>query len=384
MRSDMQLPGHVALRAYVHSRRAWVAQYLGPAVTWLQEEHGFLEVSLRRGWLHGPHLELQVHDHVDREIPWEPVLHRLRRGCDAVEAEPVTEADYLRKAERLGALERVPPPYLPLYEHGTVLELTAEQVRRWDSGLDRLRGSAMARMTAPLLMTAGITDEAEFKRELASAFAAVVGIHPAGLEHGCFSLRSHVESFLQWTPHADRLREEFARRLATDGDLVEAAVRGALAGSGSATANGWRAAAAYSAGLFDAAVASGALDYAAVQHMAVGDQTAPRIETAFSGKSLRRPDELSEFHRTVGGTGVLDNPPGWFTSFRVVINLFYQQLPILDVSPMTRLYLCYAVSEAVDRVTGRDWRDRLEPMKDSYQPRDLNADLGRLPGNAQG
>jgi hypothetical protein len=65
------------------------------------------------------------------------------------------------------------------------------------------------------------------------------------------------------------------------------------------------------------------------------------------------------FHRTLAGTGATGAPTQWFAAYRVLINLFYQQLPLLTVSPMQRYYMCYAVSELVDEVLGESWRDRL-------------------------
>ncbi|MEV7600497.1 hypothetical protein AB0O91_24310 [Kitasatospora sp. NPDC089797] len=368
--------GAVGLRTYLHSRdtRPWVAGHLGPAVTWLREEHGFLVQSLRRGWLHGSHLDLLVHDAQGRDIPLGPVVARLRDGCRDVEVTAVDEESYLRNAERLGALEGVAGPYLPLHPHGSVEVLTAGAIRGWGQETERLRRSALARMTDALLATAAADGEGALLHHLVGAFAAVAATHPAGTGHGCISFRSHVESFLHWNSRGGRIRAALEQRLDTERAAIDASVASALAGTGDAVATRWTAAAHYVTGLFDAAVATGALDYRDVQRLSGADPAAPRIEAVFAHDSFQRPATLSEFHQETEATGVTSDPGAWFTTYRVLVNLFYQQLPVLDVSPLTRLYLCLAVSDSVDRLTGRSWRDRLEPLKPDYRARDLDAD----------
>ncbi|MBV2153691.1 hypothetical protein [Kitasatospora sp. SUK 42] len=374
--AEAGFPGAIGLRTYLHTRamRPWVSRHLGPAVTWLREEHGFFLQSLRRGWLHGSHLDLLVHDAEGRELPIGPVVERLRGGCRDVDVVTVDEESYLRNAERLGALEGVAGPYLPLHPHGTIETLTADRIRGWDQEAERLRSSALARMTGALLATAGADSESTLLHHLVGAFAAVAGTHPAGIEYGCISFRSHVESFLHWNGQGGRIRAALEQRLEAERTSIDAAVAAALSGESDAVATRWTAAAHYVTGLFDAAVATGVLDYHGVQRLAGTDPAAPRIESVFESESFRRPSTLSEFHQEAEATGVTSDPGAWFTTYRVLVNLFYQQLPVLDVSPLTRLYLCLAVSESVDRLTGRSWRDRLEPLKADYQARDLNAD----------
>lgn len=76
----------------------------------------------------------------------------------------------------------------------------------------------------------------------------------------------------------------------------------------------------------------------------------------------------SDFHRTVGEAGVTSAPSPWFASFRLLTNLFYEQLPLLTVSPMQRYYTCFAVAETVDEVLGVSWRERIAANTPAGKP----------------
>ena len=76
----------------------------------------------------------------------------------------------------------------------------------------------------------------------------------------------------------------------------------------------------------------------------------------------------SDFHRAVGDSGVIADPSRWFAAFRLLTNLFYEQLPLLTVSPMQRYYMCFAIAETVDDVLGVSWQDRLGDRRGRPMP----------------
>lgn len=49
-----------------------------------------------------------------------------------------------------------------------------------------------------------------------------------------------------------------------------------------------------------------------------------------------------------------DNPE--FVSYRLLISLFYEQLPVLSFRPIDRFALCYAVAQACEEIYEIDWR----------------------------
>jgi hypothetical protein len=68
------------------------------------------------------------------------------------------------------------------------------------------------------------------------------------------------------------------------------------------------------------------------------------------------PRMLDEIGDQGGGalpTGINQQRPGWLASYQLLVNLLYSQLPLLGVSPPQYYYLCWAIAETVDEVTGR-------------------------------
>nr|WP_245641192.1 hypothetical protein [Streptomyces megasporus] len=340
----------------------WLARTVVPAARALRDDHGASLVYLRRGWLHGPHVEL--HGRADRggELPWDMIGRLLDAGPEP-RSGALTEEEYLAQARELGRLERVPPPYLPMRPHGTVEPIPVDDAARWPQPLDSLREMALGRMCVPLMdMLEEITrDRSKASLRLAEAFTALADSHHSGAAYGTFSLRSHSEAFMAWASARKDPRPAFNKRLNNDSPQFRETVGKALAGEYGPHGAAWRSAFAYCMGLFDSAVAAGTLTLAGLESLGAGSDDAPTGPPGAADGSEGRP---SEFHRTVAATGLVDDPPEWFASYRLLVNLFYQQLPLLGVSPMQRYYMCHAIAETVDEVLGASWQERLRRMRD--------------------
>ncbi|MFE7512572.1 hypothetical protein ACFU8I_15355 [Streptomyces sp. NPDC057540] len=345
---------------------AWLARYVVPVARALNEA-GAPAVQLRRGWLHGPHVDILARDAAG--IPgggpdWDAVL----RGLDAGPLDPpraLTEETYLDQAREFGRLEAVQPPYLPLREHGATERIapggtpTASASRA--PRLAGFRTVVHAALTPALLRTvddlAGEPGSGTVR--LAEAFAALADTHALGLGYGVFSPRSHVEAFLAWAAPTKDVRPVFAQRLAQDAPALRRVVEQRLSGEVSATAAAWRTGFAYGAGALESAVAAGTLG---LDLLDAATEGLDRSEMGPPGATRvvpqgEQPD--SDFHRTVGEAGVTASPSPWFAAFRLLTNLFYEQLPLLTVSPMQRYYTCFAIAETVDEVLGVSWRERI-------------------------
>lgn len=122
----------------------------------------------------------------------------------------------------------------------------------------------------------------------------------------------------------------------------------------------WARAFAYSMGAFDATVAQGRLTLDDIDGLGAGFDLDTMGPPGGDGRASHEP---SAFHRTMDESGVIASPPKWFASYRLLVNLFYQQLPLLGVPPMHRYYFCFAVAELVDDVLGSSWQDRLEQTR---------------------
>ncbi|MEU9297324.1 hypothetical protein [Streptomyces sp. NPDC048266] len=342
---------------------AWLARYVVPVARGLNEA-GAPAVQLRRGWLHGPHVDILARDGAG--VPGGgPDWDGVARGLDAGPLDPpraLTEETYLGQAREFGRLEAVQPPYLPLREHGAVERIepgAAAGVR--DPRLDRFRTVVHGALTPALLRTIDdlAAEPGSGTARLAEAFVALADTHTLGLGYGVFSPRSHVEAFLAWAAPTKDVRPVFRQRLAQDAPVLRRVVEQRLSGEVSATAAAWRTGLAYGAGALESAVAAGTLTLDLLDGATAGldrSEMGPPGATTVVPQG-DQPD--SEFHRTVGAAGVTSAPSPWFASFRLLTNLFYEQLPLLTVSPMQRYYTCYAVAETVDEVLGVPWRERV-------------------------
>ncbi|WP_394426091.1 hypothetical protein [Streptomyces sp. SGAir0957] len=349
---------------------AWLARYVVPVARDMSGR-GVPGVQVRRGWLHGPHIDLLAPAAGGAPAggaDWAAVL----AGLDAGPLDPsraLTEEQYLGQAREWGRLEGVQPPYLPLREHGAAEHVAAGDpaLRSRDPRLDALRTVVLGALTPPVLTT--IEGMAERPRSatvrLAEAFAALVDTHALGPAYGVFSPRSHVEAFLAWAAPTKDMRPAFRARLAQDAPALRAVVEQRLGGEVSPAAAQWRTAFAYAAGVLDSAVAAGTLTGDlldsvgdAVDRSEMGPPGAPTVVPRGA-----QPD--TDFHRTVHGSGAIDTPSPFFAAYRLLTNLFYQQLPLLTVPPMQRYYMCFALAETVDEVLGTSWRDRLDRTRTS-------------------
>ncbi|MEU5580549.1 hypothetical protein ABZ791_35530 [Streptomyces huasconensis] len=327
----------------------WAAAQLVPLVRELRTVHGAPVVYLERGWLHGPHVDVIARPGPSGPLPWKALAARPQAPAIGTQ-EPLTERAYLAQAREFGRLEQVGPPYLPLAAHGTVTYVpAAEAGLGWPDRVMPLRELALARMTAPVVhcLESLAKDPGTALPRMAEAFTALASVHPFGAPHGVFSFRSHAEAFFVWAgPGADP-RSAFRRRLDAERGVLRPVVERALSGGESAEAALWRSALSYGAGLFEAS--------------AVHGETTPALLDSLAGVQDDAGEEepRSAFHTAVAEAGVTDRSAPWFLAYRLMINLFYRQLPLFGVSPMMRYYLCHAIAETVDDVTGVTWQERL-------------------------
>jgi hypothetical protein len=339
----------------------WLSRSVVPLARAVRDSGGAV-VRLRRGWLHGPHVDIIGRGALGQELPWESLARQLDAGPLPGDR-ALDEETYLAQAREFGRLEAVPPPYLPMREHGEVEFLSPDDVAPGDPLLHGLREAEVVHgvLCPPLMNTIEelTRDPSLATTRLAEAFVALGDSYFLGLAHGAFSFRSHAEAFLAWAAPSKDMRPVFAARLAKEAPLLRTVVEQRLAGEVGPAAAEWRTAFAYSTGALDSAVTEGRLTPAmldavtdSVDNTAMGPPTAPEVVP--QGK---HPD--TAFHRATVESGVIDNPPPWFAAYRMLINLFYQQLPLLTVSPIQRYYMCYALAETIDEVVGETWQERL-------------------------
>lgn len=353
---------------------AWLARHVVPVARALGER-GVPGVQVRRGWLHGPHVDVLAPAGAlppGGAVDWAAIEAALDAGpLDPARA--LTEEVYLDQAREFGRLEAVEPPYLPLREHGAVLRVAPGDpaLRSREPRLDALRTVVYGALATPVLtMIEGMAEEpGSGTVRLAEAFAALVDTHALGPAYGVFSPRSHVEAFLAWAAPRKDMRPVFRERLAKEGPRIREVVEQRLNGAVSPAAAQWRTAFAYGAGVLDHAVATGALTPDLLDSVTDGVDRSRMGPPGAETEVPRGEQPDTDFHRTVHGSGAISTPSPFFAAYRLLTNLFYQQLPLLTVSPMQRYYMCFALAETVDEVLGSSWRERLTATEPTGAPR---------------
>lgn len=333
-----ETPEPTGFRWYLRSSLpvSWLAKDVMPALAYLRETERMPVVYIRRGWLHGAHLEVIAHSEDGRAVPWPQVIVRLRAPAEETSAS-YTEEAYLARVRELGQLERLPGPYLPYQPHGTFEWLAQSDLPHWPGRAHVLRERTLSRMLDSLAVTLAMgggasTSEVAPLAVVAEVMLATADAHPLRIARGAFSYRSHAEAFLRrkWgsgSPAASEPLPRFRRELANDAPVLRPLVERMMAGGDTKNSASWRRTAAYCMGLFDSAVLAGEL----------------------TPQTL---DEISDGADGALPLGVNDERPCLFTSYRLLLSLQYAQLPLLGVSPRQYYYLCWAIAETVDEVTG--------------------------------
>ena len=272
----------------------WIADRLLPAVRELREA-GPAEPRLRYGWLGGPHVDV-----VAGTAPaggWAAFAGSLDAGPPA--ADCLAPRDYLDQARIRGRLEAVPPPYLPMREHGAIELVPAADVATGPVA------AAESLLSVPMCDTidAVARNPGDARTVLTEMFVALADAHPRGFAHGVAGFREYAGAFLErWGPDRD-LRRGFATRLAAERPVLRDAAERLRAGTAGPLATAWAAGFAAARDVFSAAAEPGG----------------PAAETLSPA----------------------DDP-----ALRSVIEVFHGQLHLLTVTQAQRYYMYYAVGEA--------------------------------------
>ncbi|MFI1971869.1 hypothetical protein BLA24_06530 [Streptomyces cinnamoneus] len=340
------------IRLYLHTtrQRAFIRERLHPLLADFSRQHLLPVRLMRRGWLHGPHVELVVRPHGGRTCDVAELAPRLAGAVHGITPEPVDEDAYLRRAGQLGRMENVPGPYLPVHAHGTVDVPAMGDDDRWPRPLGDVRDAVLTALTDAACAETE-PDAARRRTRLAAVMAALAASSPVGLGLGAMSYRSHSEAFFALSPHTD-VRAAFTRRFEQEGDAFREVVRRQLSSGTPTDLRPWTSAFTYGWGALDALGSAGVLTA----------ETVAAISADQAGRATARPK--THFHRTFDDLGLLDRPAHWFLAYRCLLNFLYTALPLLDVTPVERYYLCFALSEALDQETGSTWEQRLDDVRD--------------------
>ncbi|KII00241.1 hypothetical protein LP52_02735 [Streptomonospora alba] len=366
----------LAVAYHAPVKRGFVHAVLIPAARRVRAAEGVSHVHLARHWRFGPHVQL---------VATGPDHGRLTEGLRA--EQPVLEADvaahpstyrldhehYLALSEHLGTTELVPPPYEPIWPDNSVQlfeEPLSPGLIEDPDALD-LRDAFCDALLEPLasVLEREAGDPAQRLAGASELMVLLAATYPdAGLSHGYLSYKSHLDDYMQDYDRDGATRADFSRRYERVApaftnliaDLVATPQRPCgYSGADPALAR-WSARLSQ---LWERAV-----------ELAATKAIDPLLHEGYTRRAgemndhLRRKWEVgddreySEFHAALRQYTYDDPAAGRdFAAYRFMVNLLYTQLLVADVSPAERLFLCHAVSEAVQATTGVSWRDVLNP-----------------------
>jgi len=340
----------------------------------LRSNPDVLAVHLRRHWKYGPHLRVTVCA-ANRERVRDSMTAEAQRltielaRLPAANEPPLDPHAYAELSARLGRSELVPGPYLPLWPDRTVVwlpavdddDLIVDPRAQWvrDQVLDRFR------TVLELALDRAGRDPARRLRDPLTLLILLAASYPdGGLGHGYLSYTSHLEDFLHDHDPDGRLRRRFADHARTSQAQVRQLIQALVPDP---TQPCWyrgedELARAFTEVLQDAWRLSAALaaegGILPLLHPGYGVRAAEFGSDVL--RKYRAADDrtYSEFHAALRQHTFTDEEGGRiFAAYRFLVNLLYSQLPLLDVAPAERFLLAYAITDAVQALTGRTWRD---------------------------
>ncbi|QWL30904.1 hypothetical protein [Rathayibacter toxicus] len=254
--------------------------------------------------------------------------------------------DFLRRAPALSRLEgkSLNADDLLIREHGHVDigDFRSERVRSTFPLGDLVLGDALE----PVI---GLLADGDLGSVLRT-FAALADSHPYRIGFGAFSLRSHAEAYANWaSARGEDPRKSWDERLLTVPHEVVADIRQRLDERSDSLFEQARASFLYAHGYADALIDAGLLSNTILDQF-----NSPQIS--------RDLDRKSEFHQHLESLGIAQNPPERFAAYRAVLNKFYSMISLVDVTPATRYFVCYVISQIVDRETGVTWLERAKKI----------------------
>jgi hypothetical protein len=354
----------IRIEYYEKNRLPLIIGPVRQSVEQIRALHPEALIFIRTGWLHGPHLELCVTSEAEMDIS--PQLELIRNWIKEHPSTTQLKADeYEMLSRKVGVLEGIPGPYLPLRPDNTV-ELVDYRQPRLVDGHEVLQGSYIRffdRSTPVLFRLAALksSDVSLATLVQVAMLARAAGqFEPEGLARGYLSLQAHADFFFANFDRSGHLRRQYERLAETWSEQLELAVLGRpqlAAGNSEAGAQATAIMTIWEEVLADAKaeiqrvirIDKSWFDY---NPTAFPDEMGEEYkeEWASSGLQMRKVEKGETLN---GMLGAID--PAFFRSenfqtFRVILNLYYSFLRTLNVSPAERFCLCYLVATTFCRI----------------------------------
>ena len=367
----------LAVAYHAPAKRDFMRTVMVPSAHRVAGAPGVEHAFLTRHWRFGPHLQLVVSG-TDREQILAALTTEQPQLVAAVAEAPsdytLRTEPYLAMSEELGRAELVPGPYAPIWDDNSVRLLDEPLLPGLVVHPDAqaLRDQFCA-STLPVLESVLTRCARDPQQRLIAATELLVTVAAAypdrGLAHGYLSYRSHLEDYLQDNDRDGAYRADFERRYEAVRPAFEALIRQCVdqldeptgyTGSDPAIARWSGAVADTIAGAVPLAGRDQAIDPLLHEdYMERARDLNQHLERKYRVGDDR---EYSDFHAAYREVEFTDVEAGKvFAAYRFTVNHLYTQLLLTDLSPAERLFLCHAVSETVETLTGSTWQDKLLP-----------------------
>ncbi|HEY3903798.1 MAG TPA: lantibiotic dehydratase C-terminal domain-containing protein [Streptosporangiaceae bacterium] len=364
---------------YADRKAALIAQSLLPAAEQVAARPGVEVAFLRRHWKGGPHVRLITRGDL---VACRAALDQVAPDITGYLAEnPSTaqldEQAYLAISEQLGEAELELGPYAPLRPDNTVQAITLDATDALLEatampGREYLLHAARPALAATLSRPGAGEQVYGAPRSLIYRLLVLVAAsYPGGIRRGFLSFISHVKEFLLWSDQDGKVERRFATALASQRTtllgLTEAVLADCVTGDPDpGTYHGHDPLLRQWAGWLSQAWPLG-LELAAAELLnpypdpkrreraeTFGDDIARR----WAGRNDRPYSDFHQRHRQLNLEAL--NLRDEFSAYRLICNVVYELLPLLDVAPIERYFLGYCLSEMAQQVLGDNWQDMID------------------------
>lgn len=334
-----------AIRIYDHSTnpRELLRELADPIVE-LRADQWLPVAHVRRGWLHGSHLQLTVRPLGTTPPVLDNFLSLAAQAAARLTGAMPDQAQYLSRATELARWENVDQPLLPLRPQGFAEAVPVVEPASWQPGLMLARDQIMSVFLDGVLGAA--RQETPVAWHATRILALLARTHRYGVGLATLPYRSHAEGVSAALGASINLREVFAERFGQDRDQFAQALTEADP-LPSDPLYPWHAAFQRAWGIAEALTASQQIDAQAMS--AAGQMEMP----------VDKPT-VSQFHTAARRSGFTDLSPYWHVAHRLILNALYASFTCLGLSPVQRYYACYGLSAAADLQLGESWLERMQ------------------------
>lgn len=317
---------------------------LADPIAELRVEQWLPVVHLRRGWLHGSHLQLTVRPLGTTPPALDGFLSFAARAAARLDGTMPAQDQYLSRATELARWENVEEPLLPLRPQGYAEAVPAVEPPSWTPGLMQSRDQIMSAFLDGVLRAAH--QEADVAWYATRVLALLARTHRYGLGIATLPYRSHAEGISATLGAIINLRDVFAERFVRDRDQFTQALTEPDP-LPSDPLYPWHSAFQRAWGIAEALAASDQVDDQVLK--SAGQMAVPVANPM-----------ASQFHTEVRRSGFGAHNPYWHVAHRLILNALYASLTCLGLSPVQRYYACYGLAEAADLQLGESWLERIQ------------------------